>query len=440
MTASADRPATSVALNLLDELYLNLDRPDEPWGVHFEVHVTGRVDPTRLAGAIGAAARRHPIARARLASWRRSDLGYRWEIPDELDHVPLTIVAADDEHAVAAARERLFAASPALEAAPPFEVVLARGPDDDSIMLNLHHGAGDGMGAVRLMRSVLRAYAGGQDPVPQHDALAVRDIRALAGAASIDDRLARARALARHTARQVAPATRLARHGRDARPGYGFELIPFSVAETRVVADHRTEGATVNDVLLAALAVAIRRWNAEHGRGVSRIALTMPVNLRPAAWRTETLANFAAYVTVSLTARETRDLARAVAATATHTRRVKRERLAGMVVDLLAASGRVPVGVKRRLPELIAMTGDVVVDTASMSNLGVLDALPVLDDAAGRVDAVWFSPPSRMPLGAAFGAVTLAGRLHVALRHRHPQLDRAGAKAFARLYHDVLLG
>jgi NRPS condensation-like uncharacterized protein len=166
----------------------------------------------------------------------------------------------------------------------------------------------------------------------------------------------------------------------------------------------------------------------------------MPVNLRPAAWRTEILGNFASYVTVSLSNWDTKDLARAIAVTADHTRRIKRERLAGLVVDLLAKSGGLPVSAKRRLPELIRMTGDVVVDTASLSSLGVIDPFPALDHGAGAVDAVWFSPPSRMPLGAGLGAATLEGRLYVTLRHRHPQLDGPGARAFAALYRDVLLG
>src|SRR2546423_13319010 len=76
-------------LNLLDELYLHLDRPQEPWGVHFEVDVAGRLDDARLADAIAAAAARHPIARARLARTRATDARYDWEIMDRLGPLPL---------------------------------------------------------------------------------------------------------------------------------------------------------------------------------------------------------------------------------------------------------------------------------------------------------------------------------------------------------------
>ena len=89
-----------VRLNALDELFLHLDHREEPWVVHLEVRVAGRLDPDRLAAAVVAAADRHPIARARLASWCGSDCSLRWEIADRLD-TPLTIVDCVDEREVA---------------------------------------------------------------------------------------------------------------------------------------------------------------------------------------------------------------------------------------------------------------------------------------------------------------------------------------------------
>jgi NRPS condensation-like uncharacterized protein len=429
---------TTVPLNLLDELFLNLDQAREPWGVQLEVRVGGRVDPTRLSAAIGAAARRHPIARARLASWHPRDRFYRWEIGDELDDVPLTVVECPNVTLLDDARERLFGVSPSLEVAPPLAVVLAHCQRGDSILLSLHHAAGDGVSAVRLMRSILRAYAGEEDPVPALDPLAVRDVLALAGAKSLEDRVVRARALARHAARQWMPTTRMARDGGDRRPGYGFELFALSPDETDSLRVKRLLGTTVNDVLLAALAVAIRRWNDRHGRWPGRIALTMPVNLRPAEWREEVVGNFASYVTVSLGVSDQQDLQRALEVTAERTRQIKQDRLAGLVVDLLVGPSLLPVGAKRRLQDLIPLTGNTVVDTASMSNLEVLDGWPSLGEDAGTVEAVWFSPPGRMPLGAALGAATVGRRLHVTMRYPHAQFGRAAAHAFAEVYRDAL--
>jgi len=94
---------TTIDLNLLDELYLHLDRDTEPWSVHLEVGVEGRVEAGWLADAILAGARRHPLARARLSPTRAIDFGYRWEIADELGEAPLEVAGCDDAAAVAAA-------------------------------------------------------------------------------------------------------------------------------------------------------------------------------------------------------------------------------------------------------------------------------------------------------------------------------------------------
>ncbi|MCW2963200.1 MAG: hypothetical protein JWO17_452 [Actinomycetia bacterium] len=428
-----------VRLNALDELFLHLDHREEPWVVHYEVHIAGRFDADRLAAAVATAATRHPIARARLASWHAADLGYRWEIADVVD-TPVTIVDCADEAELAAVRERLYCVSPSLDVAPPFIVVLARAAAGDSLLLNLHHAAGDGIGAARFVLSILRAYAGVEDRLPPLDPLEVRDVDALAGAASPAERFERRRAVWLQAVDDwlAGPPARLATAGGADRPGYGFELLVLSAEETDVFRGHRTADTTLNDVLLAGLAVAIERWNRAHDRPARRIALTMPVNLRPPEWRTEVLGNLASYTTVSVGRGQRDDLESALEAAVKGTRRIKEHALAGSVVDQLRRLSTLPLWVKRMLPVLIPLTGNIVVDTASLSNLGVLEGFPWLGEDAGTVEAVWFSPPNRMPLGASFGASTFDGRLHLALRYRRAQFDSDAAAAFAKLYRDVL--
>jgi NRPS condensation-like uncharacterized protein len=353
---------------------------------------------------------------------------------------PVTFVDCANDAELAAVRERLYSVSPPLTVAPPFIVVLARAATGDSLLLNLHHAAGDGIGAVRLVLSILRAYAGVEDPLPALDPVGARDVGALAGATTPAERLDRRRAVWRQAAEDwlAGPPARLATAGGADHPGYGFELIALSAEETETVRGHRTAYTTINDVLLAALAVAIERWNQDHDRPTRRIALTMPVNLRPPEWRTEVLANLASYTTVSVGRGQRDDLGSALEAAVKGTRTIKDHGLAGTVVDQLRRLRGLPVRVKRMLPALIPLTGNVVVDTASLSNLGVLEPFPWLGDDAGAVEAVWFSPPNRMPLGASFGAATLDGRLHLTLRYRRAQFDGDAAAAFAKLYRDVL--
>jgi NRPS condensation-like uncharacterized protein len=429
---------TSLPLSLLDELYLNLDRGAEPWTVQYEVHLATRIDAGRLSDAIAAAARQHPLSRARLASWRFQDRGYRWEIADELDAISMRVAECPDELALADERERLFEHSPSLSAVPPFTVLLARRPDGDSVLLNLHHAVGDGVSAARLMLSILRAYAGDEDPIPTLDPLAVHDVRRFSAARTPGERRARRRMLARGAWRPFVGVARVAREGGSDRPAYGFDFMAFTPEESQAVFTGHPTGVTVNDVLLAALAVAIARWNAQHGRPDRLTALTMPVNLRPPEWQSEVLSNFAPWVTVWIRPAPGEDLASVIKRIAARTRAIKRDRLGGLAVDLLEATGKLMIAAKRWLQYVKSLTGDVVVDTASLSNLGRLEALPA--QFAGAITGVWFSPPAQMPLGVSIGAVTLEDTLYVTLRYRHAQFDRAAARRFSALYRDVLLG
>lgn len=428
----------SMPLSLLDELYLNLDHGTEPWTVQYEVHLSQQLDPDRLARAVGTAAMYHPLSRARLASWRFQDRGYKWEIADNLDAVSVRVVECGDDRELAAERECLFQQSPSLAAAPPFLLVLARRPDGDSILLNLHHAVGDGVAAARLMLSILRAYAGVEDPVPELDPFAVHDVRRLSNARSVDERRSRRDAMIRGAWRPVVQIVRVARDGGDDRPAYGFELVALTSEESQSLFSRRPPGMTVNDVLLAALAVTIRRWNTEHGRPGEMVALTMPVNLRPEGWKLEIVSNFASWVTVWIRTAPDEDLSAVIKRVGARTRAIKRERLGGLAVDLLVVPGKLMIAWKRWLQYLKPLTGDVVVDTASLSNLGRLDALPAEFD--GAVTAVGFSPPSQMPLGVSVGAVTLQDRLYLTLRYRHAQFDSSAARRFTSLYREVLLG
>jgi NRPS condensation-like uncharacterized protein len=429
MTATR-RPLT-VRLSRLDELYLVLDDGREPWNVHFEAHCTGRLDADRLVDAIRTAARRHPLARARLTSWHYADRGYHWQIDDALVDVPLRVVPCPDDAALATAREHLLERSPPLDAPPPFELLLARGPAGDSLVLNLHHAVADGISAMRLLASILRAYAGEDDPSPPLDPLAVREVHALAGASTLADRLLRVRALAQHGGTRAGGPARVALDEASDRPGYGVELLALSREETVATRDRRTEGTTVNDVLLAALAVAIRRWNKAHGAPNRRVMLSMPINLRPPEWRTDVLGNFASYV--SLSGSIAASFQSALECIGRQTRAVERDGLGGVVVDMLAGCSVLTTASRRAFADVTQASGSLAVDSASLSDLGVL---PSMGDG---VESVWFSPPGRMPLGVAVGAATHDGRIRLAIRYRYEQFDRAAARSFALLYRDTLV-
>src|ERR1039458_6637822 len=270
-------------LNVLDELYLHLDRDEEPWSVHVEIRVEGRIDAARLRAAVSKAAQAHPIARARLADARATDVRYRWEIADELTSIDLEELECNRPADLTHGRERLLSRKPDLDSPGPFSLLLAHDRGGDTLVMNLHHAAGDGLAALRLMGSIARAYSRKKDPVSAVDALEVRDVSAMARAGSLKERITRGRAAVDYLTRGVSTPTRIAPQGCSGRPGYGFELLSFEPEELERLLALRAGGATVNDVLLAGLAVTVHRWNEQHGAQSGPVYLMMPVHLRPAA-------------------------------------------------------------------------------------------------------------------------------------------------------------
>jgi NRPS condensation-like uncharacterized protein len=424
-------------LNVLDELYMNLDRPEEPWSVHVEIRVEGRIDAGRLKAAVVKAARAHPIARARLAETRATDVRYRWEIAEELESIDLEELECRRPADLNRGRERLLSRSPDLGRPGPFSLLLAHQPGGDTLVINLHHAAGDGLSALRLMGSIARAYSRTKDRASAVDALEVRDLGAIVGGGSLKERIIRGRAAVDYLTRGVSTPTRIAPQGPRDRPGYGFELVSFEPDELERILALRAGTATVNDVLLGGLAVTVQRWNEQHGVNNGPVYLMMPVNLRPSEWRLDVVGNFASYVSVRFGAGDHDTLKAGIQAAASSTRRIKDDGIAGLVVDLFAVPAALPTGLKQRMQKLIPLTGNVLVDTAVLSNLGRLPAAPRFGDA-GAVQAVWFSPPGRMPLGASLGAATLNERLFLTLRYRHALFDGKAARRFLSMLRTTL--
>ncbi|HEX2275112.1 MAG TPA: hypothetical protein VHG90_14685, partial [Acidimicrobiales bacterium] len=416
-TGGDDGPAEErLPFNVADEAVHLLDSDVEPWSIHLELRLTGRLDDDRLRRAVGAALARHPMARARKAPWRWTDHQYHWDIAPIPDVDPLRVVECADDAALARARASLQSLSVPLAEAPPLRLRLAHHPDGDVVMLNANHAATDGHGALRFLRSVARAYAGVEDPVPHLDLLAARNLSAGLAAQDLASVLRRRVALLEKLRDLAVAPARLAPVGGEDRPGYGFHLRSLTAAETEALV-HLDHAGTLNDLLLAALNLAIGGWNVEHGARCGRVSVLVPANLRPRAWRQEVVGNFTLMARVSTSPRHRTSAARALEAVTAQTRRKKRTGMGTALVELLGASPLLPLWVKQGLSRLIALTGNRLVDTAILSNLGRLDEPFDFGPHGGHSTDVHFTAPGRMPCGLSVGVVTADGRLHLAFRY-----------------------
>lgn len=429
--------------NHLDGTFLNLDRRPDTWSVHLEVRVTGRISGRRLNQALLDAIRTHPLAQARLQYFEGKARRYYWEIPPGLDHTPLTVIDATTDDEVVALRNRLVSVQVPLTLAPCFLVYLVHHPQGDYLMLNVPHTLADGMSAFRLLQSIIRHYAGLPDPVPDFDPLSVRDLRSLVGSRSLPQLIERTRLFLEHMGRSVKAPVRIASQGvtdQDGarNPGYGVEFLGLTPTETKAFMKRREKPATVNDMLLAAMALTIRRWNLERTITPGRIALMMPVNMRPEGWWHEVVTNYSSYVSISLPAEEQTTFNETSAHVCRQTTAFKEAGAAGILIDLLSIPHSFPAFLKARLNELFPLFGKTLMETTWVSNLGRLSGLPDMGDA-GRVSDVYFTPPAPMPCSLSAGIACVDDRLLIGLRYRVSQFDAAAAREFAGMLKTVLL-
>ncbi len=436
-------PLPRAPFGVADELSCYYDAPAEPCNVHIEVRVPGHLEESALRRATGAALAEQPralVRRAPGAWWRPS---YAWERPGHPDVDPLTTATWADEQELAQRRMRFLAASPPLDRSPPVRLLLAAGPREDCLILNAHHAALDGLSCLELLRRVARHYRGSSGPA----ARATPEAGPAGGAAGAEapgpdgsappapeDPAGPARA--GPAAMLPRPAARIARDRRDdpprrGRSGYGFELFTSECAASlRRPGSH----ATVNDLLIAALIMAIGGWNASHRRPPGPIRITMPVNAR-APGQAAVAGNLSRLTAV--TARppaHPSDVRALIADVAAQTRSAKNR--PGPQVDPLCqalAAAWCPAPIKRGLLRLALHTaGPLICDTSLVSNLGIVAGPPQFGDAP--VTHMWFSTSAHMPRGLSVGAITVGGRLHLCLRYRHALFSEPAAARFAGAY------
>ena len=288
------------------------------------------------------------------------------------------------------------------------------------------------MGALRFLHSVARAYSGRPDPVPAVDPLAVRD-PAAASVAVARRRFPKADPPSTPTGARAFLAPEGARRGL----GFGFLLATVPADECRHLDPRRFDpSATINDLLLAAIHLAVAAWNVRRHRRCDCVAVFMPANSRPPEWRNELVINCTVGGKI-LSSPQQRATAEALMAVVTEqTRWIKSGRAAAALLDRPSwLLNLIPL----LLPMISFLMGDRVENTAVLSNLGRIDDLPSFGDEAGAPAELWFSPPCGMPMGLSVGVAGVQGRLHVAFRYRRALFDDGAARRFADLFLECLL-
>lgn len=415
---------------VIDQAVHVLDTPSEPWTIQLELAVPGRLDEARLRTAVQLAVACHPMARVRQLPGRRRDTTWWWEVAPDLDLDPVRVLTCLDQAALVTLRNEVYSRPVPLVEAPPFRIVLARCPGGDRLLLSANHTAFDGFGCLRLLQSVARHYAGRPEREAAVGLEEARDVEHHLAAPDGVARVNRLRMLGSKVVDLARRPSRVAAEGGSDDPGYGLHHVALTDEETKRL----TSGeATVNDLLVAALTKSIAGWNDEHGQPARRISLLVPVNLRPKGWREDVVTNMVLETRILVKSDQQQGPRRLLAAVAEQSERIKQGAGAALV-EVLGSWRSLPLWSKEPLTGLLQLTGNRLVDTALITNLGAMSDPPDFGDAVGPVTEAWFSAPARMPCGLSLGAVSIGERLHVSFRYRRPLLGDEAAKRFAERF------
>lgn len=422
---------TRFPFSVTDELFHHLESAEEPMGIQLDLRFSGRLDEQELEKAAYAAMRRHPLASVRQHPIQAGGRHYEWELIERADEDPVLRVECADDAAVEAARDSFYTRRLLLENAPPFRLLIAHHPDGDWLFLKMSQVVTDAAGAYRFLLSIMRLYAGVDDAMPGDiDVVKARHLGQDFGAKNVPALLRRARRLLAYLARSVQLPARIASHFGENKAGLSFISHTFTREQTDALGKLRLGGATINDVLATLLNLAIERWNAQREEPAGRITLMNVMNFRPITWRQEGVGNFSLWVNVATKPADRASYEGALAAITGQTQKYKSDETAGLLVDLLNLAQALPQPVRKSLTNLMPLTGNFVVDTAVLNNLGRVPDIPDPAGRAGRITGIRFSPPTRMPMGVAAGVVTLRGELTITFRYRRAQFDRFAAEAF----------
>ncbi|MBB3035900.1 hypothetical protein [Hoyosella altamirensis] len=417
----------------LDEAFINLGSKT-PMSVEFEVKVSGRLDIDCLTRALRAAALTHPLARAKLAPAAIGSRTLTWVIPDSADY--LSVEVTDEPSRIV--RARLQSVAPNLYQSPSFHVALVREDDGDRLMFNLHHATFDGMGGIRFLISVAREYAGTQDPAGGPDIMQARDLKKLFGSRRLSDLTPRVAKVAGDlpNRRRI---TKVTPDGGSADGGYVLSQLRLTADEVAIAAGRRPRGATINDLVIAAHALTIIRWNSEHaGELGDTVSVMMPVNLRPAEWSSEVVSNFASYLTVFVPT-TANDLTEATGLVRDETTTLKQNGAANWIVDVLEPGNLLPNVLKRSLTSLLPLVEKQFVETTTLSNLG-RQAVPAFGDA-GEVRELWFSPPLvSQTIPVSVGVAGHNRELFFGFRGGGAAMSQDALDRFALMYRETLVG
>ncbi len=301
--------AGSERMASVDAAWLRMDMPDNPMMVTGLFVLAEPVDLARLRAVLAERlVGRYPRFRQRIVPPRLPLGRPRWEDDPDFDldhHLPVRFLAApQDPGVLRGVLAELASRNLPLDRPPWTFTILADGQGARAIVARLSHAIADGVALARVVLSLTDDTASGDaaahpvtaptDPPPapagsrrQEGALARALTVAWRGLTQLGEDPRRAATAARLMVSGLLTLPRLAALPRAPstglrRPLSGRKRLAWSdpVPLADVKALGRASGATINDVLMNAMAGALGRVLAAAGQRVDQVRATVPVDLR----------------------------------------------------------------------------------------------------------------------------------------------------------------
>jgi diacylglycerol O-acyltransferase len=391
-----------------DAAWLGIDAPDNLMMVTAVLRLQGRVDWARFAGVVQQRmVARYPTFRQR-ALRAAGPLGQSvWSDDPDFDlaaHVVPGALMAADESGLAGLVSDLLG-TPLDMTRSPWQFHLVDGPNGNStVVARLHHCIADGIALASVLLSLTDTA----------DDIAIADMAAVDTGAGTG-RLRRVWWGVRLGIGVVATGCRILVLPRDARTrlhgGLGTRkgaawTQPMELERLKGIS--RALGVTVNDVLLAVTAGALRRHLMAHGEPARDVRIFMPVNLRPPEQPVSaSLGNRFGLVFLSLPI-SVADPERRVRAVRERTRRLKAGRQAAATFALLRVVGVVPRWGQRRSAQLLGAKSSAVVTNVR----GPSEPVTL---AGSRLNGVMFWVPQTGSVGLGVSILSYGGAVTVGI-------------------------
>ncbi len=421
----------TVPFTALEEAVFHIERKYSPWNIQVEV-TADEIDAERVHDAAVEASNAHPLTRARRKEHRGLDTDLIWEIPEEVETVPVEEETVGDGRELDETRTRFYGGRFDLTEGVQFRLLVVHGPEKDRLLVCMSHIPCDGVGTLRFVRSVSQAYGGEGIETAPVSFEESREVLEDARPSSVTERLRKIGNAASHLGNTVDAADEVQKVGAKNRDGWGF--VHRSLDDlTDSIVQNRPDEISVNDVLMTAFHLAIDEWNRERGSAPEKISVMMPVNLRPQDWFYDVVGMYALFESVETRETDRRSVESSLHKVANQTRYIKeKDKAVSFLESLRLIPPETPVELRGQIAEFLRGPGGRLVDAAVLSNLGrVPEPAPSFGDGGGEV---YFSPPTLSMIPVGIGVATSGGTIRVVLRHKLSHLGREAGREFAELY------